>query len=536
MLGEFLIILLFICAMGFFAQKYLKKHFSRVAFPIYPFLLMVLTAGALLDRSIPREIFEEIFLGLRKIVLLTLLVLGGFYLLFAVIIPWLREKRGKDGDFSPEYKEYRQEEEERKRFLHAILHGDVEVVRQMLVTSPERIYLRGPKMEHPADYALKQGKQAMAEFLREFERAFEKKKETLKRAVMEGNASNVEEIVSLDRYLVKVSLAASGLSALHLAVERNNIALALFFIEQGANLEAKDREGAGPLHYAAALGHLEATSLLIERGADVSARDNGGVQPLHGAAMSGHVAVAQLLIEHGADLNRADEVLRWTPLYYAEYYDRREMVDFLLEKGATLSVRDTFGRPPRSTEASDISISPEVIRAQERKRKVDDLLAAIHAKDTGMVAGMLEEEPFLANETHDGKPIFHHAVYTRNEPIIRTLLENGALVNGKDDRGSTPLCSVIFGGFDKSSHGETAMLVRLLLEHGADPNIVDDISGFSPLHHTVQNDNRRAAELLIEHGADINSNVRKLGTPLYWAECRGTPQMVKFLKDRGARR
>jgi len=332
--GDFLLILFSVYTAGIIAQKCLKRYFSRGAHSAYPFLVIVLTAAVLIHRSGHFRRFEEIYLGIREIILLTLLVIGGFYVLFSVIIPRLQEKQGSAGDFSPEYKAYRQEESERKRFLDAVLHGDMEVVNQMLGSSPERIYLKGPGMEHLADYSLKRGRQVMAEFLREFRKTLESRKEMLIKAIIESDASKAEEIISRDRYLLKVPIGASGLTALHLSAERGNTALAAFFIEQGADLNAKDREGARPLHYAAALGQLEAAALLIEKGANVTACDNGGAQPLHEAAMSGHVAVARLLIEHGAHPDSADEVLRWTPLYYAEYYDRREMVKFLKDRGA----------------------------------------------------------------------------------------------------------------------------------------------------------------------------------------------------------
>lgn len=332
--GDFLLILFSVYTVGIIAQKCLKKYFSRSAHSAYPFLVIVLAAGVLIHRISHFKRFEEIYLGIREIIFLTLLVIGGFYVLFSVIIPRLQEKYGSAGDFSPEYKAYRQEESEKKRFLDAVLHGDMEVVKHMLGSSPERIYQKGPGMEHLADYAMKRGRQVMAEFLRGFGKALESRKEMLKKAIIEGNTSKAEEIINRDRYLLKVPIGASGLTALHLAVERGNNALAVFFIEQGADPDAEDREGARPLHYAAATGHLEAAALLIEKGANVAACDNGGAQPLHEAAMFGHVAVARLLIDHGAHPDSADEVLRWTPLYYAEYYDRREMVKFLKDRGA----------------------------------------------------------------------------------------------------------------------------------------------------------------------------------------------------------
>jgi len=43
--------------------------------------------------------------------------------------------------------------------------------------------------------------------------------------------------------------------------------------------------------------------------------------------------------------------------------------------------------------------------------------------------------------------------------------------------------------------------VRLLLEHGADPNAAQD-GGFTPLHSAAQNDDRASVEALLAAGAD----------------------------------
>jgi ankyrin repeat protein len=44
-------------------------------------------------------------------------------------------------------------------------------------------------------------------------------------------------------------------------------------------------------------------------------------------------------------------------------------------------------------------------------------------------------------------------------------------------------------------------IVKLLLEHGADPNAAQD-GGFTPLHSAAQNDDVDSVESLIEAGAD----------------------------------
>jgi ankyrin repeat protein len=57
----------------------------------------------------------------------------------------------------------------------------------------------------------------------------------------------------------------------------------------------------------------------------------------------------------------------------------------------------------------------------------------------------------------------------------------------------TPLHSAASGGH--------AAIIKLLLEHGADPNAAQD-GGFTPLHSAAQNDDRESVEALLEAGAD----------------------------------
>ena len=71
-------------------------------------------------------------------------------------------------------------------------------------------------------------------------------------------------------------------------------------LDNGANREARDRDGETPLAYAARFGSHRICSLLIEKGANVDTRDEDGTTPLMLAAREGHVDVVRLLLDHGA--------------------------------------------------------------------------------------------------------------------------------------------------------------------------------------------------------------------------------------------
>lgn len=64
----------------------------------------------------------------------------------------------------------------------------------------------------------------------------------------------------------------------------NNLEVARFLLESGAEVNLKDKGGLIPLHNASSFGHLEIAGLLIEYGAEVNQPDKWGFTPLHEAA------------------------------------------------------------------------------------------------------------------------------------------------------------------------------------------------------------------------------------------------------------
>ncbi len=78
-------------------------------------------------------------------------------------------------------------------------------------------------------------------------------------------------------------------------------------LANGADVDAKDKDGETALHWAACSGKVDIATFLIEKGADVDAKSNYGKTALHWAAFFGHVDFAKVLIENRADVNAKDK-------------------------------------------------------------------------------------------------------------------------------------------------------------------------------------------------------------------------------------
>ena len=70
-------------------------------------------------------------------------------------------------------------------------------------------------------------------------------------------------------------------------------------LDNTAEVNIKNNEGATPLHLAANMGHKELAKLLLAYKADVNAQTNKGTTPLRVAVLKGHIDMVDLLRERG---------------------------------------------------------------------------------------------------------------------------------------------------------------------------------------------------------------------------------------------
>lgn len=143
---------------------------------------------------------------------------------------------------------------------------------------------------------------------------------------------------------------------------------------------------------------------------------------------------------------------------------------------------------------------------------------------------------------------------------VERLLDAGADVNASDDSSMPPLYIAMMAkhfdiaklllhrgastsfdglntGFTALAHavafGRDASLVRVLLEHGADPNEQDHMNR-TALMWATEHRQTKVAELLLKHGAKVNAQDEDGDTALSEACSRGRLETAKLLLRHGA--
>jgi tankyrase len=119
-------------------------------------------------------------------------------------------------------------------------------------------------------------------------------------AAKKGNLARVQKLATPENINCRDTQGRNS-TPLHLAAGYNNVEVAEFLLENGADVNAQDKGGLIPLHNASSYGHVDIAALLIKFNTCVNAVDKWGFTPLHEAAQKGRTQLCALLLAHGAD-------------------------------------------------------------------------------------------------------------------------------------------------------------------------------------------------------------------------------------------
>jgi uncharacterized protein len=212
---------------------------------------------------------------------------------------------------------------------------------------------------------------------------------------------------------------------------------------------------------------------LMQAGASPDARNRDGDTPIGVAAKAGREAFVAELLRRGAKIDGAD-VKGATPLLLATRANRRAVALQLLAAGADVSAADLHGETP--------------------------LIVAAFNGDATLVEQLLarKADPSPADST--GKTAIVYAAGRGAEPVVRLLLDSGVDVNRAYDAELTALMWAA-GHADNASDSESLRTVDLLLERGAKVDSRDD-RGRTPLMIAAALNHADIVRALIAAGAD----------------------------------
>lgn len=300
-------------------------------------------------------------------------------------------------------------------------------------------------------------------------------------AAMRGDRQAVR--AALTRKADVNAAQVDGTTALHWAVERDDLEMADILIRAGARVDVRTREGVMPLQLAAVNGSAQMLDRLLKAGADpnapLTAASDTAVMM---AARTGKPEAIRVLVEGGADVNAKESWGGTTALMWAVSEGHTAAARALIAAGADVNARSNYvaaangrgfeGRTPVANRAEPKTeefasgwLTPLTLAAREGDVELTKILLDAGA-DVNTVAG-------------DGKTALAIATFNGNYDVASLLVERKADVNKADAQRFTPLFWAVdrrnmetAPNFPWMVTADAMPLIRTLLDAGANPNAI----------------------------------------------------------------
>jgi ankyrin repeat protein len=310
---------------------------------------------------------------------------------------------------------------------------------------------------------------------------------------------------------------ADGMTALHWAADRGDLATAEALIYAGASTVGETRLGGyTPLHLAARSGSGPVVKALLKAGANSSTLTLSGATPLHLAAASGNVESVTALLDAKADINAKESESGQTPLIFAVAAGHIDVMKTLIKRGADINV---------ATKTVNLQQMSAMDRQGAQLRR-QILAASVPRGGTPTAA----QEQAAVQATRE-----FYATGKLPEPPAAAAAGGGrgGGRGGGGDAGAAPPAPAPAGppaGGGRGGGGQNANDVNA----EAPPPPVNAKGGMTALHHAARMGYTTAALPLIEAGADVNKKAADGNSPLLIALINGQFDFAMLLVEKGA--
>jgi ankyrin repeat protein len=239
----------------------------------------------------------------------------------------------------------------------------------------------------------------------------------------------------------------------------------------------------------------------------------GGLTPLLFATREGNLESVKILLDAGADVNQTSEY-GWTALLVATQNRYYKLGAYLLQRGADPNIQNVGGWNPLYIATDNRNIE----RGEYPTRKPDmdhleyiKLLLAAKANPNQRMHSSTETRTVFTNQWlfEEGATPFLRAAQSGDIVLMKLLLEHGADPNIPTDHKVTPLMVASGIGWVEGvtyewSPEQTREAVKMLLDLGADVNAQDELDGRTALMGAAHKGRNDIVQLLVDHGADLS--------------------------------
>lgn len=278
----------------------------------------------------------------------------------------------------------------------------------------------------------------------------------------------------------------------------------------------------------------------IAEGHSITKANRSGFDPTTFAIFAGNpVSTIAHLIEKGNDVNKRTHDSR-TYIFWAASRGNLEVMEYLVEKGAKLDLKDSHGYSVTQFTAaggqSDTIVYDFLIEngADLKNEKDHDgrnvlLVAAPRVKNLDLIDYFIEKGLNINATDNDGNGIFNIAAQGGNIDVLKALVARGVSI---EKNPKTNENAILFASRGERGTSNGIEVFKYLEGLGLDVNITSK-EGITPLHNISRSSKDLALyDYFIEKGVDPNSIDNEGNTALLNAAGRNTLEVVKYLVEK----
>lgn len=315
--------------------------------------------------------------------------------------------------------------------VNAAFKNDVDLVRQLVLTSPDVNVSDQATGQTALSYAIENGNREMVRILLGAGADINAKGRAGQTALMFLNGkADLDLVRDLLRAGADVNVRDQrGETPLLSAATSSSFAVIRELVSYGAGMDAKNNEGTTVLMRAAENSDSQIAKLLLRFGVDINARDENQETALLIAAKWGGAPTVKALIGARADVNAKDGEGR-TALLLAAKDEDSQVARLLIDAGADVNAKDEDENTPlmNAAESDRVETIKALIEAGAKidSRDGDGQTALMRAGEAGTVLLLLNAGADFTLKDKEGQTALSLARKGAQEDVIKLLKSRGA--------------------------------------------------------------------------------------------------------------
>jgi uncharacterized protein len=307
--------------------------------------------------------------------------------------------------------------------------------------------------------------------------------------------------------------AADGSTALLFAAYDSDGEMVNALLAAGANPNVANNFGVTPLLQSSRYGDAATIEALLKGGADVEKAQRDGETPLMAASRAGSVASVKLLLQKGADPNKVESLEDQTALMWATAEGHLDVVDALLTAGANPNLKARLSELTKRSTRTDFPSGGFTA-----------VMWAVRNGDVPLIERLVKGGADLKLTNGDGATASMIAIVNDRFDLAAKLLDLGADANdgslyyAVEMHDATTDWRAKDGTRLRADHPNKLSaldLIKVLLDHGADPNkpfsgqmhsasmCCDTKANATPFYRAAVAADVEGMKLMIAKGADL---------------------------------